>query len=152
MRFILLFSFLIQIISTSTKAQFWEVGGMAGATVYHGDLAPDFSMQAPGMAANVFVRHNIDSRLSIRIGASFGTISADDSKSENAFRKSRNLNFNSTIFEGSVNMEFNFLPFHHKSKKNKNQFTPYLLAGFGLFHHNPKTKYNGKITSNIKCF
>ena len=142
MRLILFFSFLFQIISISTKAQYWEVGGMAGVTLYHGDLAPDFSFQPPGMAANFFVRRNVDSRLSLRIGASVGTISASDSKSLNPYNNTRNLSFHSIIFEGSVCLEFNFLPFHHHNK-NKNQFSPYLLAGFGLFHHNPKAEYKG---------
>ncbi len=131
-------------ITNTTNAQYWEVSGMGGVTVYHGDLAPDFSMQTPGVGGSFFVRRNVDPRISLRIGASFGTISASDENSLNEYNKARNLSFQSTIFEGSVGLEFNFLPFHHRHKtgRGRSQFTPYLVAGFGVFHHNPKAKYN----------
>lgn len=146
MRLLLFLTSVILLTSSfQSQAQYWEVGGMGGVTLYHGDLAPDFSFQPPGAAASFFVRRNVDSRLSIRLGASFGTISATDALSENTYNKARNLSFQSTIFEGSVGVEFNFLPYHHHSKRrsNRNQFTPYLLAGFGVFHHNPKAEYKG---------
>ena len=137
--FLIIFSFPFY---SSLSAQYWEVGGMVGLSVYHGDLAPDFSFQTPGVAATAFVRRNVDSRLSLRIGASFGSIGASDENSLNPYNQARNLSFNSTIFEGSLNFEFNFLPFHHHNK-NRNQFSPYLLAGFGIFYHNPTAKYKG---------
>lgn len=129
----------------TTYAQYWEVGGGAGISFYHGDLAADFTMQPPGLAAAFNVRRNVDERLSLRMGASFGTISAADFRSENPYNKARNLSFESIIFEGSVAVEFNFLPFHHHSKRSnkKNQFTPFLVAGFGVFYHNPKAEYKG---------
>ncbi len=106
----LLFCLNILGFSCALQAQYWEIEGMAGVTLYHGDLAPDFSVQPPGIAVNFFVRRNVDSRLSIRIGASFGTISANDSKSINPYQKARNLSFKSTVFEGSLALEFNFFP------------------------------------------
>lgn len=148
MRNILLLSCLAFLATTNTtNAQYWEVSGMGGVTTYHGDLAPDFSMQAPGAAASFYVRRNVDPRVSLRFGASFGTISASDANSLNEYNKARNLSFQSTIFEGSVGLEFNFLPFHHRSKKGRgrNQFTPYLVAGFGVFHHNPKAMYKDNL-------
>ena len=144
MRNILLLSCIAFLAATNTtNAQYWEVSGMGGGTVYHGDLAPDFSMQAPGAAASLFVRRNVDPRISLRFGASFGTISASDENSLNEYNNARNLSFQSTVFEGSLGLEFNFLPFHHNSQKGKgrNQYTPYLVAGFGIFHHNPKALY-----------
>ncbi len=131
------------------QAQYWEIGGAAGATVYHGDLAPDFSMQAPGMSANIMVHRNVDPRVSIRMGLSMGTISASDARSSNPFNKARNLSFQSTIFEGSLGVEFNFLPFHHHSLRgrNVNQYTPYLVAGVGVFHHKPQARLNGSLYS-----
>lgn len=147
MKFIILLTSLIVLGNISvTKAQYWEIGAMAGATTYHGDLAPDFSMQNPGLAINAFVRRNVDSRLSLRMGVSVGTISGSDSKSLNTYNIARNLSFNSTIFEGSIGMEFNFAPFHHHSRKgrNKNQFSPYLLTGFGILHHSPRAQYKGR--------
>jgi hypothetical protein len=132
------------LLAGGIQAQYWEVSGAAGASVYHGDLAPDFSMQRPGVAANIMLHRNVDPRVSIRMGMSFGTISASDEFSKNDFNRARNLNFQSNIFEGSLGIEFNFLPFHHHSLKGRNvkQATPYLLAGFGIFRHDPKAKIN----------
>ena len=145
MKFIPILPFLIVLgFSSISKAQYWELQTMAGVTLYHGDIAPDFSAQTPGMAINFFVRRNVDSRLSLRVGASFGTLSASDSKSLNPYRKARNLSFKSTVFEGSLGIEFNFFPYHHHNKgRKKIQQSPYILAGFGIFHHNPKADYKG---------
>ncbi|MCH2021383.1 MAG: DUF6089 family protein [Saprospiraceae bacterium] len=142
MRLLLLILLIILIVPSNISAQFWEIQGMAGTTIYHGDLAPDFSMQPPGIATAILVRRNLDSRLALRIGGSFGMISATDSRSLNIYRKARNLNFKSSIFEGSVGLEFNFFRFHYYQKK-ENQFTPYILACIGLFYHNPIANYNG---------
>ncbi|BDS13849.1 type IX secretion system protein PorG [Aureispira anguillae] len=148
MRHILLLGCLLFFSTVNNlQAQYWEVSGMGGITLYHGDLAPDFSFQTPGAAGSFFVRRNVDPRVSLRFGASFGTISASDKKSLNPYNQARNLSFQSTLFEGSVGLEFNFLPFHHHSQKgrNRNQFTPYLVAGFGIFHHSPKAEYKGSM-------
>ncbi|MGH1337800.1 MAG: DUF6089 family protein [Aureispira sp.] len=148
MRRLLLMGCALLLVS-SLQAQYWEISGAIGATSYHGDLAPDFSMQTPGMSANVMVHRNIDPRVSIRMGLSMGTISASDAASKNDYNKARNLSFQSTIFEGSLGLEFNFLPFHHHSLKgrNVNQYTPYLVAGFGVFHHKPQANFGGNLYS-----
>ena len=131
---------------TATHAQFWEVGVMGGVTTYHGDIAPDFSMQAPGAAGSIFVRRNLDSRVSLRLGFAFGTISAQDAMSNNPYQKARNLSFFSDIYEGSFAMEFNFLPYHHKKGAGgSGAFTPYLVLGAGVFRFNPKAEYKGGI-------
>ncbi len=132
------------IITFSAQAQFWEVGGSLGITSYHGDLAPDFSMQAPGGAGSIFLRHNIDTRLAVRFAAVVGTMGADDKNSTNAYRKARNLSFQSDLYEGSVALEFNFLPYHHRrGAKGAGAFTPYMVFGAGVFKYNPKAYYKG---------
>lgn len=128
------------------QAQYWEVGGGAGVMFYHGDLAPDFSMQAPGFGASLLVHRNVDPRVSMRFGLSAGRISASDANSKNPYNQARNLNFQSDIFEGSIAMEFNFFPYHHnhsQTASNRTQYTPYLVGGFGFFHHRPKAVYKG---------
>ncbi|MCP4439234.1 MAG: PorT family protein [Aureispira sp.] len=124
---------------TSSQAQYWEIGGWGGISFYNGDIAPTFTFQRPGPAGGFFVRRNIDRRLAIRGGLMITNIGASDHRSSNAFRKARNLSFQSNIFEGSVLLEFNFLPYHFTMKKSG--FTPYLAAGFTVFHFNPKAKY-----------
>lgn len=143
MRFSILLTTCIFLSSLTTSyAQYWELGAAGGVTLYHGDLAPDFTMQAPGMAINAFARRNLDSRLSVRMGVAFGTIAASDANSPNEWQQARNLSFQSEIFEGSVALEFNFLPYHHNSRKRgPGTFTPYMVLGVGVFRFNPRARY-----------
>ena len=147
MRFtLLLITSLFILPNFEANAQFWEIGAMGGVTCYHGDLAPDFSMQAPGAAGSVFARFNLDSRVSIRMGIGFGTMGAKDENSLNPYRKARNLSFKSDLYEGSVAFEFNFLPYHHrKGAKGSGAFTPYMVLGATVFRFNPKAEYKGGI-------
>lgn len=142
MRLLLFLSGLLAL--QTAQAQYWEFGGMAGVSFYHGDLAPDFSMQAPGVSLNFLVHRNVDPRISLRFGASVATLSASDANSNNAYNQARNLNFRSTVLEGSFGLEFNFLPYHHINSRDtrRTQYTPYLLAGIGVFHHRPKAVFN----------
>lgn len=141
-KLLILSLFLLPIYST--QAQFWELGAAGGVTAYHGDLAPDFSMQTPGAAGSLFARYNLDSRIALRMGFGFGTIAAKDEKSLNPYQKARNLSFQSELYEGSFALEFNFLPYHHKrGKAGEGVFTPYMVFGFGVFRFNPKAEYKG---------
>ena len=128
-------------VPPSSHAQFWDFGALPGIAICNGDLAPSYSMQQSGLSAKVYTSHNINRRLAIRLGLSCGAIAADDAQSSTSYQQAKNLNFQSMIYEGSLCMEFNFLSFHHKSHKNKRQFSPYLLAGMGVFYHRPRTSY-----------
>lgn len=129
-----------------SNAQFWELGGMAGTSFYHGDLAPDFSMQSPGINASFFIRRNLDERISLRGGLSFSTLAASDARSDNAFQQARNLSFQTQVYEVSALVEFNFLPYHFKrGKKGPGAYSPYLLAGGSGFYFDPKARYNGAL-------
>lgn len=130
-------------IALSARSQEgWEAGGWLGISYYFGDLNPSFDLGAPGLAAGLIARHNFNNRICIKISGNYGNVSGDDARSENAFRKARNLSFKSVIFDGAAQLEFNFLPYDHGSKDHF--FTPYLFGGFSAFYYNPKAKYNGK--------
>ena len=121
----------------------WEVGGWLGAAYYFGDLNTNYYLGDPGWAGGMFVRHNFNNRLCLRLGASYAQVSADDANSSNTFERARNLNFQSDIIDGSFLLEFNFLPYIHGDKDHF--FTPYMFVGFNVFHFNPQTEYNGEL-------
>ncbi len=134
---------LISFLSIGTYAQQgWEVGGWLGVSHYFGDLNTRFDVLHPGPAGGIIGRYNFNNRLCLRFGANYGYIGADDANSKNSFEQRRNLNFNSHIIEGLAQFEFNFLPYTHGSRDE--YFTPYIFAGFSVFHYNPKTKYEGE--------
>ena len=122
--------------------QGWEVGGWMGVSHYFGDLNTSYRLNAPHFATGVVGRYNFNDRICAKASANFGGVSGSDQSSKNGYERQRNLDFRSTIFDGSVQMEFNFLPYTHGSQNE--YFTPYALAGFSIFKFDPKTTYQGK--------
>ncbi|MEM1326454.1 MAG: DUF6089 family protein [Bacteroidota bacterium] len=122
--------------------QGWEAGGWVGASNYFGDLNTNFDMSSPGLAAGVLARYNFNERIAVRFSGNFGQIAGDDADSKNDFERARNLNFRSNVVDGSVQLEFNFLPYIHGSREQF--FTPYLTAGVVVFNFEPETQFQGE--------
>lgn len=114
-----------------------EVGPWAGAAVYFGDLNTEYSLNRPNLAGGFGARYNFNHRLAARVSFNYGKIEAFDSDSDNPFERNRNLNFQSDIFEGTAQFEFNFLPYFHGHKEHF--FSPYAFAGLTVLTHNPTT-------------
>lgn len=121
--------------------QGWEIGILGGVTNYFGDLNTSFNVSHPGASGTVVARYNFNNRISLRASAMLGQVRGNDAWSKNAFEVRRNLSFRSNITEGSLLGEFNFLPLVHGSSDEF--FTPYLVAGLGVFAYNPEAKYKG---------
>ncbi len=121
----------------------WEVGGMLGASHYFGDLNTNYSLSFPGVAGSLVARFNFDERVCLKFSGNFANVSADDSYSSNSYEKARNLSFESAIISGTVQGEFNFLPYVHGSRDKF--YSPYILAGFSVVNFNPQAEYNGTV-------
>ncbi len=137
--FLLCFS-LIATVACAQRG--WEVGGWVGTSHYFGDLNTSFDISRPGLAVGGVARYNYNERLCLKFSAGYGSVSADDANSSNAFEKRRNLSFRSKIIDATAQFEFNFLPYRHGSSDEF--FTPYLFGGLSVYNFNPETKYNGK--------
>lgn len=138
--------FLILVCSVLQFAQAqegWESGGWVGTAHYFGDLNTNFNLKKPGLAAGIVFRYNFNERVCMKLGGSFGQVRADDADSDNIFERGRNLNFQSNIWDGTGQFEFNFLPYIHGSKDQF--FSPYLLAGLSVYNFNPMTEYQGEL-------
>ena len=138
--FIFLITILFSINLVGQKG--WEVGAGGGVSYYFGDLNPTFDLGYPGPAASILGRYNINDRLALRFGLSFGVIDGDDARSDNSFQLARNLSFQSNIWDAAAQFEFNFFRFVHGDRDYF--FTPYVSAGIGVFHFNPKAKFEGE--------
>ena len=121
----------------------WEAGGWVGSSFYLGDLNTEYDFSEPGLAGGLIARYNFNKRLCFKASANFAQVSASDADSPNAFERARNLSFESDIIDGTFQFEFNFLPYKHGDPDEF--FTPYLFAGFNVFHFNPKTEYQGEL-------
>ncbi|MFK8164925.1 MAG: DUF6089 family protein [Lewinella sp.] len=135
--------FLLALFLTSNATQAQEMKGLeigpwAGASFYLGDLNTEFKLNRPNVAGGFAARYNFNHRLAARVSFNYGQIEAYDSDSQNPFERNRNLNFQSDIFDGTAQFEFNFLPYFHGHKEFF--FTPYAFAGISVFTHNPKTR------------
>jgi hypothetical protein len=103
----------------------WEAGGWLGASHYFGDLNTNFDISSPGLAGGLIARFNFDDRICLKFSGNVANVSADDANSNNSFERARNLSFRSLVYEGTAQLEFNFLPYVHGSADE--YYTPYLL-------------------------
>jgi Domain of unknown function (DUF6089) len=137
-----LFIAFLSLFSTSfLQAQVWEFGGLVGHATYFGDLNPRFNLRFPSVAGNLFLRRNYDGRICVKGNLGVARVWADDKYSPDAYFKARNLSFHSNVVTGSLQVEFNFQPYHSNSGHKDKKIAPYLSAGLGLTYFNPKTKY-----------
>ena len=138
----LLIAVLLTALSTASQAQAQmrglELGPWAGVSYYLGDLNTDFKFNRPNLAGGLAARYNFNHRIALRASLNYGKIEAYDSDSDNPFEVNRNLSFQSNIYDGTAQLEFNFLPYIHGSSEH--YFTPYGFAGVSVFNYNPTTE------------
>ena len=130
-------------LSRSNAQEGWELGAWLGGTYYFGDLNTNFDLSLPGYAGGIIGRYNFNKRVAFKLSANYGLVRGDDAVSNNVYERARNLSFQSTILDGTGQLEFNFLPYNHGSTDEF--FTPYLFAGLSIFNFNPKAEYRGEL-------
>ena len=117
-----------------------EVGIMLGASHYIGDLTKGIDFKETRPAGGIICRFNLTDWVTLRGSAWFGKISGDDKNyDDDKFRRERNLNFKSNIFEFSGTFEWNILGFEETTQARP--WSPYLFAGLGVYKYNPKTQF-----------
>ena len=126
-----------------------EYGGHAGVAYYFGDLNTNYDLSRPGYVVGLKFRRNYNERLSLTAGLDYGLIRGADGNSNNAFERSRNLDFHSQIIDGSLTLEFNFFPYIHGSEEEF--YTPYIFGGLALISYNPKTTLDD-VTYDLRDF
>lgn len=126
-------------------AQRLELMGGLGTSHFLGDLGgkPTFGTNDPSdldllstrYAAAGGLRFMINNRLGLQLAAGYGRVYGDDKYSQNRERNLRNLSFFSNIIEGSL--------MFHVHLGSTRRFM--LFGGVGMFHFNPKTRYNDEV-------
>ncbi|MBQ8704611.1 MAG: outer membrane beta-barrel protein [Bacteroidales bacterium] len=105
-----------------------------GGMNYLGDLNDQSAFGEVHAGFGAGVRCRLDNRWSLRLGGSYGTVSASED-----WQEWRNLSFRSRIYEGSLLAEFNFRPFGPGATES--QWTPYIFGGVAVFHFGPEALY-----------
>lgn len=142
----ILFSGALLICCLSARAQKNDFGLWLGGANYFGDINTGTNFRFVNPAGGIFYRYNFDERISARFNINGGRVWADDAYANNEYQQTRNLGFSSNILEASFQFEFNFMPYTGApgfSSNDKHRFSPYVMAGFGVFHFNPSVVYNG---------
>jgi hypothetical protein len=125
------------------RSQSDDLGVFLGASYYTGDLNPyGHFNQNTNPAIGLVYRHNTrEQRISYRLHAMYGKIEGYDHQSTNDFRKNRDLNFSSEIFEAAFLWEINFFKYE-LGNLNRNYFSPYLFMGIAYYHFDPHALAN----------
>ncbi len=136
-RITLLLALIPLLAHSQTLRKDVEIGAMLGAMNYIGDLNSQSAAGKMNIAGSALLRYDFHSRWAVQFGFAYGNIEGGN---PDAIEK-RNLSFRSHIIEGSLTVQFNFVPYQTGAYAKR--FTPYMFAGIGVFGFNPKTLYNG---------
>jgi outer membrane protein OmpA-like peptidoglycan-associated protein len=115
-----------------------------GIASYVGDLIKSSTaFQQSSYSLNAGINYAIIPHLSARFDIGIHNVQGYDSKSGGAHPE-RNLSFRSNILEFAVSAEYTLL------NMDKYKFSPYLFAGIGAFHFNPRAYYGSGGTHKLR--
>ncbi len=117
----------------ASNAQIHEIGIFAGGNNYIGDVGPTNYVKPNEFAFGVLYKWNKSPRHSWRISYTQGKVTSNDHDSDSPARKQRGLNFENSVKELSLGLEFNFFDFNlHESGF---LLTPYVYSGISYFSY-----------------
>ncbi|WP_447635142.1 type IX secretion system protein PorG [Flavobacterium microcysteis] len=115
----------------ASNAQIHEIGIFAGGNNYIGDVGPTNYVKPNEFAFGILYKWNKSPRHSWRISYTQGKVTSNDHDSDSPARKQRGLNFENSVKELSLGLEFNFFDFNlHESGF---LLTPYVYSGISYF-------------------
>jgi hypothetical protein len=132
-KYSVLLLFLVLFAPNSFAQRSGDLGVLGGVTYYIGDLNPALPFRLSKKAYGLMYRQNFNSRVSVRAHFIKGKVAGDDAISK--ANTQRNLNFESLITEGGVQLEINFFDFYIGSKMHP--ISPYLFGGAAVFFYEP---------------
>jgi len=120
-----------------------EFGFGVGASHYFGDLNTKARLNRAKLAGNIFFRKNFGNYIALRVGVTFAQLGYSDIyNSHNPYMYSRNLSFNSKVWELALQGDFNFFRFMPGDPEYS--FTPYITLGAGIFTYDPYAYLRGE--------
>ncbi len=111
----------------------YEIGGMAGMSMYMGDANKNNIFMGWHPSVGAVFRKNINFRWALKADLLMGSVSGDTKNTDNAFPHEAEVSFYRNFYELGVQAEFNFLPYSDKfAYLQTSKLSPYLLLGIGL--------------------
>jgi len=120
-------------ISTLLLGQVNEVGFFIGDSNYIGDVGRTNYIYPNKLAGGLIYKWNWNPRIAVRGTLTHMPISANDKNADNTGRTSRNYNFDNSINEIALGIEFNFYEYDLSSEDKT--WTPYILAEVAAFNY-----------------
>ena len=110
----------------------FDFGAELGMSGYQGEASKTL-LSHPGFAFGLGVRYLPTTRWAFRGGFNVLTISGDTSDMDNVWPEGKTYSFNSTVYDLTARVEFNFFSFGiGETYKKMRRWTPYLSIGLGL--------------------
>jgi hypothetical protein len=119
-----------------------EFGITVGAAHYFGDLNTRAGFNRPKPALGLFFRKQFGNYIGARLSGHYAQLGYSDRYSKNEYQRTRNLSFNTNIWEIALQGDFNFFKFVPNDERYF--FTPYLTLGVGAFSYDPYAYINDK--------
>ncbi|WP_447641257.1 MULTISPECIES: type IX secretion system protein PorG [Chitinophagaceae] len=117
-----------------------EIGAGIGASNYFGDLNPNENFKRLKFAGNLYYQYYINNYIGVKLSGLYTRLGNSDVYNKNQAYRTRNLSFNTDIWELSLSGTFNFFKFLPGIEGHR--FTPYISAGVGVFSYNPYSYLN----------
>jgi long-subunit fatty acid transport protein len=137
------FVIVLILMSVKTEAQIHEFGVFVGGSNYIGDIGPTDYIAPSELALGLMYKWNRSPRHSWRASYTYGKISSNDADSDVSGRKQRGYEFENSVKELSLGLEFNFFDFNLHEPDLK--MTPYVYSGLSYFRYDEKRIENGRV-------
>jgi len=119
-----------------------EFGITVGAAHYFGDLNTRASFNKPKPSFGLFFRKQFSNYIGVRLSGRYAQLGYSDRYSKNDFQRTRNLSFNTNVWEIAAQGDFNFFKFLPNDERYF--YTPYVTLGVGAFSYDPYAYIAGK--------
>jgi Domain of unknown function (DUF6089) len=123
-KLIIVYIFLLS--SGIAWAQINEIGIFLGGSNYIGDIGRTTYIFPNSYAVGGIYKWNMHPHYSLRATYTYTNLSADDTNSDNSFRKYRGLSFSNQIHELAAGIEYHF--FKYNLSKTGYTQTPYIIV------------------------
>lgn len=111
----------------------YEIGGMAGASMYMGDANKNAFIKGINPAFGAVFRYNANFRWAIKADLMWAKVSGSTAGLDNVFPFEGDISFSRNLIELGGQAEFNFFPYSDQfAYLNTKRITPYILIGLGV--------------------
>jgi len=139
-------------VTSISWSQIHEVGVFLGGTNYVGDVGRTNYIFPDKIGGGLVYKYNLNPRIALKGNLSLIPLYGDDAQSSNQIRKTRGLNFNNSIKEVAIGIEYNF--FEYDMTSANKAYTPYILLEIAGFNYElpqeAKTAYSIPIGLGFK--